>query len=93
MSTSTKISKKDFVLKAIEKLRTERSTGIHVVYSGFNQAFEAYYGEPSRTTTDQLIAEGVIESIPAKGGPMIYKKGEAPTSEKRTQKLVDTIVS
>ncbi len=68
----------EFVLKAIRNLRTDKSKGIHVVYSGFNKAFKEYYGEDSRDTVDKLINKGIIEKRPVKGGIMIYIKGEAP---------------
>lgn len=88
-----KLTKKDFVLKAIENLRTEKSKGIHVVYSGFNAAFEKYYNEPSRKTTDELVAKGIIEGRAITGGFMIYKKGEMPiaTNNKQVAKTLAKI--
>jgi hypothetical protein len=84
-----KLTKQEFVLKAIERLRTEKSKGIHVVWSGFNQAFEKYFGETSRATTDEMKAQGLIDVIPFSNGIIIYKKGEAPD---RTQEVINKIV-
>lgn len=76
------MEKKEFVLTAIKKLRSDRSKGIHTVYSGFNNAFRAQFaGEDPRETTDAMAAAGELEIRPTKGGVMIYIPGEAP--EKR----------
>jgi len=93
-TTMEKLSKEQFVLASIANLRNAQSKGIHVVYSGFNAAFKKYYGEESRATTDALLAKGVIEGRPAKGGFMIYKKGDLPvvTNDKRIQKTLDSIL-
>ena len=39
-----KLTHQEFVVKAIPTLRTEGFKGIHTVYSGFNNAFKAYFG-------------------------------------------------
>lgn len=83
-----KLTKEEFTIKAIENLRTDRSKGIHVVWSGYNAAFVAYFGEASRQTTDDMAAKGLIDVHPFEGGAMIYKKGEAPD---RTRALVEKI--
>jgi hypothetical protein len=75
---TTKLSKEEFVLKAIETLRTDRSKGIHVVWSGFNAAFERYFGVASRETTASMSKAGLLDVQPMKGGAMIYKKSDAP---------------
>lgn len=69
-----KLSKKEFVLRAITRLRdTEKSKGIHTVYRGFNDAFKKYFpGENPVDCVRQLIDEGVITGRPVKGGFMIY---------------------
>lgn len=77
---ATKLTKEEFVIKAIRDLRDpNRSAGIHSVYSGFNAAFKAYFGEEARPTTDRMAAEGKIVIQPRKGGVMIYLPGEAPS--------------
>ena len=85
-----KLSKQEFVLKAIDRLHTEKSKGIHVVWSGLNAAFQRYFGEPSRATTDEMAAKGLIDIQPIVGGVMIYKKGDAPD---RTKEIVDKNVA
>lgn len=75
---SEKLSKEDFVLQAIKNLRTEKSKGIHVKYSGFNSAFKEYFEEEARPTVDKMVAEGKLHKRFRKGGVMIYLPGEAP---------------
>lgn len=63
-----------FVLQAIANLKTERYKGVHVVRSGFNQAFRDYFGneaDPIETTT-QMRKEGKIAIFLAKGGASLY---------------------
>lgn len=78
MSKDTTISKEDFIIRAIERLRTDKSNGIHAVYSGLNEAFKAHFGEESRKTTDTMVSTSKLESRPVKGGVMLYKAGEMP---------------
>jgi len=74
-----KVSHEEFVKLAVEKLRTGKYRGIHSVYSGFNEAFKAYYpGEDPVKATTALAKDGKISIIPSKGGVMIYLPGDAP---------------
>ena len=73
-----KLNPADFVKKAIVSLRKEPYKGIHSVYSGFNEAFRAYFNEDPVKWTNQLATEGVLEIRPARGGIMLYLPGEAP---------------
>jgi len=74
-----KLTKEEFVVDAIKKLRdTNRSQGIHSVYSGFNAAFKSYFGEEARPTTNEMATAGKIVVQPRKGGVMIYLPGESP---------------
>lgn len=73
-----KLTHGEFVKKAIVSLRRNPYKGIHSVYSGFNEAFRAYFGDDPVKCTNQLAAEGVIETRPARGGIMLYLPGEAP---------------
>jgi len=66
-----KMSHREFVERAIIALRKPGYKGIHVVFSGFNEAFREYYGEDPRPHVDELVEEGFIVSRPAKGGIMI----------------------
>jgi len=76
-----KLSVEEFILKAIESLRSGNFKGIHSVYSGFNDAFKDYFPglNPIQETT-RLANEGRIVIRPAKGGVMLYKPDEAPNS-------------
>lgn len=73
-----KLSYGEFVKKAIVSLRKDPYKGIHSVFSGFNEAFRAYFNEDPIKCTNQLAQEGVIEIRPARGGIMLYLPGEAP---------------
>ena len=67
-----KISKDEFVIRAIKKLKRPPYRGIHSVYSGFNQAFREYFGSNPIEVTNQLAQEGKIRTRPVKGGVMLY---------------------
>lgn len=86
-----KLSIQDFVLKAIEAGRTEKSKGIHVVYSGFNAAYKSYFGTDSRAATAKLETAGVIAVRGCRGGVMLYKAGEEP--ERRDNKADKLLAS
>lgn len=73
-----KVSEEEFVLKSIKTLRTEGRLGIHVVYSGFNKAFEKYFGTSARATVDRMVQSGKIAARPCKGGVMLYLADEQP---------------
>ena len=73
-----RLSQVEFVKKAIASLRKEPYKGIHTVYSGFNEAFRAYFNEDPIQCTNQLASEGAIEIRPVKRGIMLYLPGEAP---------------
>jgi hypothetical protein len=73
-----KLTQAEFVKKAIVSLRKNPYKGIHSVYSGFNEAFRAYFNDDPIKWTNQLASEGVIEIRPARGGVMLYLPGEAP---------------
>ena len=79
-----KLSHEEFVRLAVEKLRTGNYKGIHTVYSGFNEAFKAYFvGEDPVAATTGLQKEGKISILPVKGGVMIYLPGDAPAKASR----------
>lgn len=73
-----KLTQAEFIKKAIVSLRKNPYKGIHSVYSGFNEAFRAYFNEDPIKWTNQLASEGAIEIRPARGGIMLYLPGEAP---------------
>ena len=71
--------KEQFVLDAIQALRDPaRSKGIHVNFSGFNQAFRARFGEDPRAFTEKMAAENKIVLQMRRGGPMMYFPEDAP---------------
>lgn len=75
-----KLTVEEFVLQAIRNLRKlEKSRGIHVVYTGFNDAFRAYFPDKDpKTELDKLKEAGKIVLVPRRGGPMIYLPNEGP---------------
>jgi hypothetical protein len=73
-----KLTPAEFVKRAIVSLRKDPYKGIHSVYSGFNEAFRAYFNEDPVKWTNQLASEGAIELRPARGGIMLYLPGDAP---------------
>lgn len=73
-----KLTPAEFVKKAILSLRKDPYKGIHSVYSGFNEAFRAYFNEDPVKWTNQLASEGAIELRPSRGGIMLYLPGDAP---------------
>jgi hypothetical protein len=73
-----RLTQAEFVKKAIVSLRKDPYKGIHSVYSGFNEAFRAYFDDDPIKWTNQLAEEGVIEVRPARRGVMLYLPGEAP---------------
>jgi len=90
-----RLSYEDFFCNAIKRLRnTDKSQGIHTVYSGFNEAFREYYGEDPVPVTQKLVDEGAIELRPRKGGVMIYLQGEAPPLPgSQSRSVLDKILS
>jgi len=74
-----KMTEEEFVRKAIKKLRGNYK-GIHSVYSGFNGAFQEYFGKNPIETTQRLSSEGKIRIRPVKGGVVLYLPEDAPNS-------------
>ena len=75
-----KLTQAEFVKKAIVSLRKEPYKGIHTIYSGFNEAFRAYFNEDPIKCTNQLANDGVIVIRPVRGGVMLYLPEDAPAS-------------
>jgi hypothetical protein len=77
-----KLSKEEFIKKAIVSLRKEGYKGIHTVYSGFNNAFKKYFDNADPVeATNKLAKEGKIIIRPVKGGVMLYLPEEAPATK------------
>lgn len=74
---NTKMSYREFVERSIKALRVSPHKGIHVVYSGFNNAFRQYYNEDPRSVTDKLTEEGFLVSRLARGGAIIALSSES----------------
>jgi len=84
--SSESLTKEEFVLQAIEKLRTKNYKGIHVVYSGFNEAFREYFNEDPVQCVSELEEQGLVVTHPVKGGVMLYNaKDMNPRVEKSKQ--------
>jgi hypothetical protein len=77
-----------FIMKAIDRLRTDRSRGIHSVYSGLNAAFRLKFGADPVAVTSQMARDGLIQLRPVRGGVMLYLSGEAPTGEESKARKV-----
>jgi len=88
MSELRKLTKEEFILEAIKKLRKPPYKGIHAVYSGLNSAFNDYFHEEARPTVDKMVAEGQLESRMVKGGPMLYLPGEKPEGNNALDKIL-----
>ncbi len=73
------VTEEEFVLRAIRNLRG-RHRGIHTVFSGFNEAFRAYFGKDPVETTMRMAREGKIVVRPARGGAVLYLPDEAPAA-------------
>ena len=75
---TTKLTHMEFVENAIAKRKDpQRSKGIHVRYSGFNDAFRVYFGVEPREAMDALLKQGLIALVMRRGGPMIYLAADA----------------
>jgi hypothetical protein len=72
--STEKLTPEEFILRAISALKTEKSKGIHTVYSGLNRAFSEYFGEKADViqTTVNMRKEGKIAVFPTKGGVRLY---------------------
>lgn len=90
-ATTGKISEDQFVTQAIRNLRTDRSKGIHVVYSNFNSAFKSYYGKEARESVDKMCEAGKLAKRAVRGGVMIYLPGEAPDIKDRSADTIKAI--
>ncbi len=74
-----KIGHEEFVRLAVVKLRLENYKGIHSVYSGFNDAFKAYFeGSNPIEATGELSRQGKLTLRPVKGGVMLYLPEDGP---------------
>lgn len=81
-ASEPKLTPEAFVLQAVAALKTEKYKGVHVVRSGFNQAFRDYFGkeaDPIETTT-QMRKEGKLAIFLAKGGASLYLRGDLKES-------------
>ena len=81
-TSEERLTPEAFVLQAIVALKTEKFKGVHVVRSGFNQAFRDYFGDeadPIETTT-QMRKEGKIAIFLAKGGASLYLREDLKES-------------
>jgi hypothetical protein len=72
-----KLTPEEFILRAIEKLEHPKYKCVHVVYSGFNDAFKKYFDEEydPREEVERLREAGKIDFRLVKGGPQIASPG------------------
>lgn len=87
-----------WTLAAIVALRDEsKSKGIHAVYSGYNTAYKAKFGEESKGIIDAMEADGQLVKQFRKGGVMLYLPSDAPKADfakanaERAQKTISTV--
>lgn len=67
VESSAKLTPKEFTILAIERRRLGPGRGIHVVCSGFNAAFRAYFPKLDVVAEmERLAEEGVIDIIPSR---------------------------
>lgn len=80
MSSQKKSQKKmtheEFAERAIKALRKPPHKTIHVVYSGFNEAFRQYFGEDPRPIVDKMVGDGFLNLRVVKGGAIIGLSSE-----------------
>lgn len=91
--TGRKLNRRNFVLNAIDSLRRGKYKGIHVVYSGFNEAYREYYGEDPREYIDELVETGIIAKRIVRGGIIILRAEDArdlpsPAGQTALQKIL-----
>jgi len=67
-----RLTHEEFVLLAMRTLGDPRFPGLHVVYSGFNEAFRRYFGSDPIQAVRELVAVGKIKLRVCKGGARIY---------------------
>jgi ATP-dependent DNA helicase PIF1 len=89
------LTKEEFVLQAIEKLRTKNYKGIHVVYSGFNEAFREYFNQDPIQWVSDLEKQGLVVTHPVKGGVMLYNANDvsAKAEMKKQSKTLSKILN
>lgn len=79
MEEETRLSHEEFVIRAMKTLRKGSYKGLHVVYSGFNDAFRQYFpGDNPVEAIDRLVAAGKIVKLPTRRGVRIYLPDDAP---------------
>lgn len=97
-----KVAFEDFVTRAIKALRTDKSKGIHTVYSGLASAAREYYGKAKNqdwqkdwfwTELEKLADAGKVATVVAKGGKMVYLPGEAPARKTDNRKVIAAILA
>ncbi len=82
------LTPEEFVIRAIERLRTPPYRGIHSVFSGFNAAFREYFPNLNPVEfTNQMAEEGKIVIRPVKKGVRLYKAGEEPSTTRVSETL------
>ncbi len=65
-------SMEEFTLQSIKRLRIKKYKGIHVVYSGFNDAFRKKFNQDPVKFIKDLENKGVVVTHLVRGGVMLY---------------------
>ncbi len=74
----------EFIIRAYETLRKPGKdgkvySGMHVVYTGFNEAFRKYFPKDDpQKVVDKLAKSGELRVRGAKGGAIIYLGSDVP---------------
>jgi len=86
------LSKQEFVKKAIKELGDPPEKGIHTRYSGFQEAFQEYFGEDPLEATEKLEKREEIVKVPEKDGSRLYLPEDAP-GKGNPQETINQIIS
>lgn len=83
MVATKKMTHMEFIQKAYETLRKpgrdgKMYSGMHVVYTGFNEAFRKYFNADPVKAVAKLADSGELRVRGARGGAIIYLGDDVP---------------
>jgi hypothetical protein len=83
MVATKKMTHLEFIQKAYETLRKpgkdgKQYMGMHVVYTGFNEAFRKYFDTDPIKAVTKLADSGEVRVRAARGGAIIYLGDDVP---------------
>jgi len=82
----------EFLRRAVIRLRKGKAKSIHSVYSGFNSAWRAYYGDDPVEGVKALERAGKCVTHPTKGGARIYLPEDAPARRASVEEVIGIIL-